>query len=173
MRRAGRGRAGRVISPGLKAGGYDAKGPGARLPQPAYDAAYDATLVKAHLEAAGRTLLALPSTGHSPRLRVSRLAVVQDMMEAYGWSEGRLRPPMPSAAAIDAMDRAYAWLGLIPDGKYVLRRIVAARSLVHPLSERHLYPWRRLGAALGADHKAVQRWWGQGIDLILAGLARR
>ena len=70
------------------------------------------------------------------------------------------------------MDEAYAWLALIPQEKYVLRRLVAARSLVHPLTDRHLYPWRRLADAIGADHKAVQRWWAQGIDLILGALAR-
>jgi hypothetical protein len=47
---------------------------------------------------------------------------------------------------------------------------LAPRALVHPLTDRHIYPWRRLGAALGADHKAVQRWHAQGIDLIVAGL---
>ena len=33
-------------------------------------------------------------------------------------------------------------------------------------------PRRRLGAALGADHKAVQRWHGQAIDMIVAALSR-
>ena len=66
-----------------------------------------------------------------------------------------------------------AWLSLIPVDRYVLRRIVGARSLVHPVSERHLYPWRRLGAVLGADHKAVQRWHAQGIDLIVEALNRQ
>lgn len=126
----------------------------------------DAKYVEIRLEDAGRALLALPSTGYTTRLRVSHLEVVQNMAEAYGWTEKRLRPPMPSAAAIDRMDAAYAWLALIPDGKFVIRRIVAARSLVHPLTDRHLFPWRRLGDALGADHKAVQRWWSQGVDMI-------
>ena len=124
------------------------------------------------LEEAGWSLLSLPNTGYSTRLRTSALDVVRDMADAYGWTEKRLRPPMPSAAAIDRMDDAYGWLALIPDGKYVIRRIVAARSLVHPLTERHLFPWRRLGDALGADHKAVQRWWGQGVDFIVSGLGR-
>jgi hypothetical protein len=52
----------------------------------------------------------------------------------------------------------------------VLRRVVGARSLVHPITDRHLFPWRRLGAALGADHKAVQRWHAQGIDIIAMAL---
>jgi hypothetical protein len=47
---------------------------------------------------------------------------------------------------------------------------VGARSLVHPVTDRHLFPWRRLGKALGSDHKAVQRWHAQGIALIVAGL---
>jgi len=55
----------------------------------------------------------------------------------------------------------------------VLRRIVGARSLVHPITQRHLFPWRRLAASIGADHKAVQRWYAQGIELIVAALNRR
>ena len=59
---------------------------------------------------------------------------------------------------------------LIPLDRYVVRRIVGARSLVHPITLRHLFPWRRLAAAIGADHKAVQRWHAQGINLIVAAL---
>jgi hypothetical protein len=44
---------------------------------------------------------------------------------------------------------------------------------VHPITERHLYPWRRVATAIGADHKAVQRWHAQGIDLIVAALNRK
>ena len=70
------------------------------------------------------------------------------------------------------MDEAMGWIGVIPLDRYVLRRIVGARSLVHPVTDRHLFPWRRLGVALGADHKAVQRWHGQAIDMIVAALNR-
>ena len=70
------------------------------------------------------------------------------------------------------MDRVLAWLSLIPDGKFVLRRIAGARALVHPLTGRHLYPWRRLGTALGADHKAVQRWHAQAMQAISDALNR-
>ena len=55
----------------------------------------------------------------------------------------------------------------------MLRRIVGARSLVSPVTERHLYSWRRLATLLGADHKAIQRWHGQGVALIVAALLRR
>jgi hypothetical protein len=62
------------------------------------------------------------------------------------------------------------WIPRIPVDRYVLRRIVGARALVSPITERHLFPWRRLATLLGADHKAIQRWHAQGIDLIVTAL---
>ena len=132
----------------------------------------DSAFVTYRLEEAGATLLALPASGHSTRLRVSQLDVVHTALEAYGWDKGRLRPPVPSAARITRMDEALAWIPLIPRDRYVLRRIVGARCLVSPVTERHIYSWRRLGGLLGADHKAVQRWHAQGIALIVAALNR-
>jgi len=130
----------------------------------------DPDFVIYRLEEAGATLLALPSTGYSTRLRTSSLEIVRTALEAYGWSDARIRPAVPSAERIDRMDEAMSWISLIPNDRYVLRRVVGARSLVHPLTDRHLYPWRRLGKALGADHKAVQRWHAQGISSIVAAL---
>ena len=135
---------------------------------PAIDAAY----VIWRLEEAGATLLALPASGWSTGLRSSTLDIVRSAAESYGWTEGRLRPPVPSAAKITRMDVALGWIAHIPLDRYVLRRIVGARSLVHPITERHLFPWRRLGGVLGADHKAVQRWHKEGIALIVAALAQ-
>jgi hypothetical protein len=71
------------------------------------------------------------------------------------------------------MDETMAWISLIPVERYVLRRIVGARSLVHPITGRHLFPWRRIAVTVGADHKAVQRWHAQGIELIVAELNKR
>jgi len=132
----------------------------------------DPAFVIARLEEAGRTLLALPGTGWSTRLRITQYDVVRSALENYGWEKQPARPAVPSAARITRMDEAMAWLQLIAQDRYVLRRIVGARALVHPVSERHLFSWRRLGAVLGADHKAVQRWHGEGIALIVAALNR-
>ncbi len=133
----------------------------------------DADFVNYRLEEAGATLLALPGTGWSTRLRTSSLEIVHTALEAYGWTEARIRPPVPSAEKISRMDEAMGWIPLIPRDRYVLRRVVGARSLVHPITDRHLYPWRRLGTALGADHKAVQRWHAQGISMIVQALKQR
>jgi Domain of unknown function (DUF6362) len=133
---------------------------------------FDAKLVGYRLEEAGSTLLALPSTGYSTKLRSSSLEIVRAAIEGYGWTEKQVRPAVPSAAKITRMDEALAWITLIPVENYVLRRIVGARCLVHPVTERHLFTWRRLASVMGADHKAVQRWHGQGIALIVAALNR-
>jgi len=146
--------------------------PGAGPVRPVFTNGYgiDPDFVIYRLEEAGATLLALPSTGYSTRLRTSSLEIVRTALEAYGWSDARIRPAVPSAERIDRMDEAMSWISLIPNDRYVLSRVVGARSLVHPLTDRHLYPWRRLGKALGADHKAVQRWHAQGISSIVAAL---
>ncbi len=130
----------------------------------------DADFVIYRLEEAGATLLALPGTGYSTRLRSSSLEIVRTALESYGWGEARIRPPVPPAEKISRMDEAMGWIPLIPLDRYVLRRVVGARSLVHPVTDRHLFPWRRLGKALGADHKAIQRWHAQGIALIVQAL---
>ena len=130
----------------------------------------DPDFVIYRLEEAGATLLALPSSGYSTRLRTSSLEIVRTSLEAYGWHDARVRPAVPSAERIDRMDEALGWITIIPLDRHVLRRVVGARSLVHPITDRHLYPWRRLGRALGADHKAVQRWHAQGIAMIVDGL---
>ncbi len=142
-------------------------------------AASGAAAVIARLEEAGATLLALPGTGYSTRLRTSRFEIVRSALEAFGAESGPMRAAVPSAAQITRMDEALGWIALIPaetvargrpGGGAVLRRIVGARALVGPVSGKHIYSWRRLGDVLGADHKAVQRWHAQAIGLIVAGL---
>lgn len=140
------------------------------LHHPETDSPIDASFVVRRLEEAGAALLALPNTGWTTRLRTSNLDIVRIAMDSYGTADKRIRPPIPSAATITRMDEALGWIPLIPVDRYVLRRIVGARSLVNPITERHLFPWRRLGTAMGADHKAVQRWHAEGIARIVAAL---
>lgn len=133
----------------------------------------DAQFVIDRLEEAGTTLLSLPGTGWSTKLRSSSLEIVRVAIENVGWTEQRICPAVPSAARITRMDEAMGWITLIPLDRYVLRRIVGARSLVSPTTERHLFPWRRIAMVIGADHKSAQRWHRQGIEMIVAALSRK
>jgi hypothetical protein len=124
------------------------------------------------LEEAGTTLLSLPTTGFSPALKTSALPILREATEAYGWSDSEVRPAMPSASRISRMDKVLSYLALIPQDRYLLRRIIGCRALVHPISGRHLFSWRRLAEVLGADHKAIQRWHAEGIRIIIFALRR-
>lgn len=131
----------------------------------------DAEMVTWRLEQAGAALMAMRGRSPYPTEYGSGWpTVIHDVFEAYGWTDEAPRPAVPSAAAISSMDRAYAWLKLIPRSRYVLRRVVAGRSLVHPVTGRHLFSWRRLARRLGCDHEAVRTWHGRGIAIIVSGL---
>jgi hypothetical protein len=125
------------------------------------------------LEEAGRTLLALPASGYNTRFRTGSFDIVRSALESYGWGAQPIRPNIPPAAQITRMDEALGWISLIPQDRYVLRRVVGARTLVNPLTDRHLFSWRRLALVLGADHKAVQRWHALGIDMIVSAVNER
>jgi hypothetical protein len=147
--------------------------PGPARPLPDTWPLTDAETVIARLEEAGHTLLCLPQTGPTTALRQTRHQYVTEALEALATSgTSRPRPPIPPAVRITRMDQALAWIPLIPPDKLGLRRIVGCRSLVSPLTGRHLFSWRRLARLLGADHKAIQRWHATGIDIIVATLNR-
>ena len=160
----------RAQAPGAVLGSGVAARGGIR-PCPAVTGSADpAAALVARLEDAGSTLLAMPNSGYSSHLRMMRYEVVHSALDAYGWQPAQVRQPHPSGAAIDRMDEAWGWLAIIPEDRFVLRRIVGARALTHPLTGRYLFPWRRLGSVLGADHKSVQRWHKDGLGIILTGL---
>jgi hypothetical protein len=140
---------------------------------PGLEPVLDSDFVTIRLELAGATLLSLPGSGFSPRMSAGGMDVVRSAIEAYGWTENQLTPPVPSAHAITEMDEALRWLQMIPDSRYILRRIVGARMLVHPVTEKHLFTWRRIGKVLHADYRAIQRWHAEAISLIVSELHRR
>ena len=129
-----------------------------------------ADVVVARLEEAGATLLALPNRGHALGMRGYWPDVVHDAALAYGYGTTPLRPAAPGPRDITRMDEALGWLALIPQDRFVLRRVVGARALVSPINGRALFSWRRLAVLVGADRRAVERWHGDGIALIVAAL---
>lgn len=141
--------------------------------QPTRSCRIDAEMVTARLEHAGQTLLALRAPSPWPQsYRCAMPEVMHQAILAYGYTSEAVRPAIPDANAISRMDQAWKWLQLIPQARFVLRRVVAARSLVNPVSGRHVLGWRHLGRVIHADHHAAQRWHSQGIDIIVEGLNR-
>ena len=131
-----------------------------------------AAWVAMRLEEAGATLMAMRHTGFSPRLRVFWPEMVRDSFIDLP-SADLARVSLPGPERISAMDEAFAWVGLIPPDRTLLRRLLLLRALVNPVTERHVYSWRRLARHLGADHRAVGRWHGDALDMVVVALRRR
>lgn len=124
------------------------------------------------LEHAGKTLIALKDTGYRPGLAQRRHDVVQSVWDAFDWIRSpHLRIPTPSKEDIRLMDEAYEWVLLIPAHRIATRRVVHARSLVHPLSDRYLFSWRKIAIVMSRHHQEVQRLHAHGIKIILEGLS--
>ncbi len=132
---------------------------------------WDAARVEAELSGAGRTLCTLQVPGCRPAgYRSAMPEMIQEVHEAYGWTGLRVRPPIPSSRDIAKMDQVLSWVRLIPADQYVKRRIVGARLLTHPVTERPLYGFRKIAALLGASHEAVRGWHAIGISIIVGHL---
>lgn len=144
--------------------------------------------LRAVLEDAGGTMLALAVRGTRPAGYGSGMPTpVQDVNEAYGWTEEDMPLPVPSARSISAMDQARGWIALIPldpprrgsgllaspHGGAILRRVVEARSFVNPRSGRNTFSYARLAKLLRCSKAAVAGWHAAGLAIILRELHRR
>ena len=130
----------------------------------------DAPFVVACFEDASATLRALPYSGYSTALSQPQREVVNEFIEAYGYTDAENRPTVPEAAKIDAMDSIFRWLTLIPDGNRKLRRIIALRSFTRP--DGSPVSWKSIGRRLNFDDRAVKRWHAQAIGIIVRELNR-
>lgn len=137
----------------------------------------DADTVIARLEEATATILSMP--GGMPRLDVK---VCDYGYNSEWFDETEVKPagggivagmgkkPAPTAASITRADEIIAWLALIPHNRYVMRKIVAARSMTRWTDGKHVFSWSKLGQTLGADVRAIKRWHAQGIQIIVDAL---
>ena len=126
----------------------------------------DAPYVIGRLEKAGQTLIALPGTGTRPAAyRVmwpEFWTAVEDMAAAE-----KTRYPVPSAAAITAMDEAFRWIELIPLASIRTRQLILLRLLVQPISDKHVWSWRKLEGRFGMGKDALILRHGRGIGRIV------
>ncbi len=66
------------------------------------------------------------------------------------------------------MDEAYRWVSWLPADRVTWRRLVLLRSLIHPVSGRYLWSWRKLEGLFGVTYHTAQSWHAQAIDWIVA-----
>ena len=83
----------------------------------------------------------------------------------------------PKIEVITSVQRRRRWSG--PDKMRMVEETYEPGATVSLVARRHgvapnqLFTWRRLAVSVGADHKSVQRWHGQAVDMVVRGLAQR
>lgn len=118
-----------------------------------------ADYIISRLEEAGAIAFSMPNSGYKLHCRTQNFHQLQEPVAATDRNTSpRVRFPPPSAQQITEMDRTYAWLALIPNDRYILRKIVSMRSVMNPMTMRHVNNWRSIADAVGANHLAVKAW---------------
>lgn len=121
------------------------------------------------LEWAGMTLLSMGIRSPLPKGPQSAWpAFASDANIAYGYSGERLRPALPSGRDIELMEKVLT----LPAGtdNLQVRRLLHARALVAPISNRHLYSWSKLAFMLHTDRRKVVRMHHNGLADVVAKL---
>ncbi len=142
-------------------------------------------VVIARLEDAGRTLamLPMPVHGRPADLRAAWPDTTQQLLDWIGPAEeGTLAERMAALAeahhrqrlhadqaAIARLDEVLVWLLGIDEVHW--RRAVAARMLVHPVSERPMHSYGDIARRLGVDKRTVGRWYDSGVAAIVEKIA--
>lgn len=124
------------------------------------------------LRRAGDIMRRMPGAGSMLHLAVLSMGAVDDPRLAYGYTPVELNRVFPTAYELSLMDFVYRWLGMIPDDRYVVRKIVAHRMLWDPDRGRSVWSYRRLADKVGASHVAVKNWDEYGVETIRKAVDR-
>ena len=131
----------------------------------------DAAYVTRRLEAAGTTLMCLPANGTAPAaLKAAWPEIVRSALEISTFPDGHPRPPRPSAQAITAMDEAFTWLALLGNGAVQTKRLLWMRLMIWPMSDKHLFSWRKIAKSTGLHRDVLTLRHARGIDRIVTRL---
>ena len=121
------------------------------------------------LEWSGSKLLAMNIRSPFPKEPNSAWPeFASDATLAYGYSGERLRPAHPSSFEIELMDKLLALPSFIKDVN--ARKIVNARAMVAPISNRYLYSWSKIAFMLHTDKRLVRRLHHRGLCEIVSHL---
>lgn len=117
----------------------------------------DVLLVAHRLDQAGRTLMCMYTSGRPRGFTTAWPDYPYERMDYANW-HGMPEQKFPRATKkqVDMMHEVLdSWMPKITSIDQ--RRIVQMRMLINPITDKHLYSWRRIGRKLHMDHKRVKR----------------
>lgn len=122
------------------------------------------------LEWAGSKLLAMNIRSPFPKEPGTAWpSYAQEAIVAYGYTNERLRPAAPTKFQITIMDEILLLPSLVSNIQ--ARRIINARALVTPVSNRYLYSWSKIAEINHTSKFRVQSMHRRGLDEITKSLA--
>lgn len=149
--------------------------------------------IKKRLEQAGRTLMLLPmprrglpaehGSNWPEVVRTARdywvaaLTGEDEDPEEAKWRMKELEEQanrtrvQVSRRDIEQMDESLEWLWFVEDEKK--RRVVLSRSLIHPISDRHVASYAKLGRRFHRNERTIRTWFDDGINEIACGLLKK
>jgi hypothetical protein len=124
--------------------------------------------VRDSMMVAGRTLGLLRGRVGPPEYVLSSWSqmALEEFETSYPVGGPEPRRPVPSALEISHMDWVTSWLSLIPNDRWVTRRIVAARMLTNERTGKVRYSYKHLSERIRASSQAVMLWHRQGLVMI-------
>ncbi len=119
------------------------------------------------LEWAGARLIAMPGGRIGPaKTRVIWPEYAQETFEVLDFRTALpIRAAAPSSKEIPIVEEIL----LLPNvcAHDYTRRVLHARSLVHPINGRYLYKWTRISALLEVKAHTARRWYKEGLDEVI------
>lgn len=141
--------------------------------------------VRDRLDDAGRTLVALPMPkGERPQGMRSHwpetARQAEDAFFALVGADDQIKQEFsqdynavrvaPSARAVARMEEVLNWLWYLTDERK--RRLCLARALIHPVSDRHVVSYRKLGRLFGLHHDTIRAWHDRALSELAQALTR-
>jgi hypothetical protein len=115
------------------------------------------------LEWAGEKLLSLPIRNTKPQSYKNNWPEFKQLPN-QDFSHKSFRPSPPNGEEIDTLDKIFDLILILSNP--TIRRIIQVRSLINPLSHRHLYPWLQIAELLNLDRRTVKRHYDFGLNQI-------
>lgn len=120
--------------------------------------------IEKYLEWAGLKLLSLPLKSDVPCVKTSSWPEYKLEFINLHFTKLSLKPPAPNGFEIDTLDLILNLINLISDVQ--IRRIVRSRTLLHPITQIHLYSWDKISTLILISSKTCKSRYISGLNTI-------
>ena len=118
-------------------------------------------------------LLCPPQWEEKVRAKILPAMLIATALTARKMVKDHVRAEPSGPGVLFDIGRIGNWMSLIPENRIIIRRIVWARSFVHPETGAPLFPISLLRKEFNCTPRTVARWHTTGLAMIAAALTER